>query len=213
MRRPWDSGGAANLAAWAALIVLAGLLLSGCGGSDSEASVSVRTVTVTEGSDAAAEAPSAQEGAEVTEEINGRTVLPRKIGQTGTDGAIAFRVTALGPSETIPLEYSDPIAAPSGARLILATVEIRNVGSVKVDPFCGNTGAILIDDQGRNFEADMDSVSITGNSICTGVQPGFRSTEKLAFAIPDGAKVSALALWDRDEADDYEGMTYVRFSR
>lgn len=214
MHRPPSSITARTaLAALSALLALA--MLAGCGGDeDADGAGIVRTVTVTEGSSDIDSAPSDdEESGDDTEEINGRTALQRTVGQTGKDGAITFRVTAIEPTAPIQREFDDPISAPSGARLIRATVVIRNDGKVKVDPFCGNSGAILIDDQGRNFEFDSGSVSIDGNSICEGVQPGFRSTETLVFAIPEGARPEALALWDGNEPDDFEGATYVRFSR
>ncbi|MGE3138125.1 MAG: hypothetical protein AB7I08_08690 [Thermoleophilia bacterium] len=195
-------------------------MLAGCAGGDSDTSSGAPadapapvTVTVTAGDEA--EAPDADEAATEgdTQEINGRTALLREVGQPGKDGAVIFRVTKLGPVASLPVEYSDPVTPASGARLIRAEVVITNDGKVKVDPFCGQTGAILVDQEGRNFEFDSNTVSISGNSICEGVQPGFRSTETLAFQVPKDARVSSLALWDNSEEGDYEGRTYVRVSR
>lgn len=201
------------------------LLMSACGGDGDGATktVTVTAAAIEDAPDAgatdaqtapapAASAPSeaapAQDGD--TQVINGRTALIRAVGKDGVDGNITFRVAAVKREDSLPTGLGDTLRAPRGANLFVVSTIIRNDGSVKVDPFCGITGAILIDQDGRNFEQHSDTVSIKGNDICRGVQPGFRSTERLAFALPNGARPAAIALWDNSEPDDYEGMTYVR---
>ena len=181
------------------------LLGAGCGGDGDNAGV---TVTVTE--PAIESAPAAGPSPGAPEPSPDREPTYVKVGQPGKDGTITFRVLGSRQVESIPLPFDDPIRAPAGAKLIAVRVTWRNDGKVRADPFCGQQGAVLIDQEGRNFDLDTDAVSIEANSICEGVQPGFRSTEILPFIIPADAQVYGIALWDPAEEDDLDARTYVR---
>ena len=200
-----------GLASMAIVGVLA-LAAAGCGGGEPKSSGETRVVTVTEQA-AVNAAPSAQEPTTTTlTEDSGSSVVNRTLGQTGKDGQLTFRVTRVEKVSSIPLEYDDPITPPRNAQLIVVTVTYRNDGRSEADPFCGETGAVLIDEQDRNFEWEDGAISIAGNSICSGVQPGFKSTDKLPFFIPKGARPAAVAVWDGDEENDYGGDSFVRFA-
>lgn len=199
-----------------ATVAAAAAVLAGCGSDDSASrTVTVTTPSLDESPDAGdtttAVTPSAASADDDVQEINGHTALMRKYGKPGRDGGVTFNVLSVTPAPSIPTVFNT-ITAPKGAKLLQVKVVVRNDGKIKVDPFCGNTGMVLIDTQGRNFEFHSDSVSIDGNDICEGVQPGFKHTETIAFTIPNNSKVSSIAVWDNSEDSDYEGDTYVRFS-
>ena len=55
---------------------------------------------------------------------------------------------------------------------------------------------------------------ILGNTGCNErIQPGFGSSEAIAFEIPEGATPVAVVFWDPQEADDPMGkISLVRFT-
>lgn len=212
------------LGAIAALLLAVSIMLASACGGDADSAVRTVTVTAADVEDApdasateegTAEADDAAEAtteaaSDGTEERDGRTALNRTVGKDGRDGNVTFRVTGIKRQASVPTTF-DTIRAPKGANLFVVTVIIRNDGNVKIDPFCGNTGILLLDQDGRNFEPVDNSYSIEGNETCSGVQPGFRSTERMAFALPSGARPAHVGLWDsNDENDDYSIKTYVR---
>jgi hypothetical protein len=75
-----------------------------------------------------------------------------------------------------------------------ATISVKNNGSNSVDEFCGDSGASLVDAQGRNY----DGTSVIGeNSANCGdnVQPGLSGGPFLMdFKLPTGAKPAQLIL-------------------
>lgn len=193
------------------VIALALAALAGCGGSaKDDGAAAPATVTVTEPVDAA---PSVQATTQAEPDSTGAT--DRSVGQSGKDGSISFKVVSIGVEKSIPLSYQDPITAPAGAKLMVVRVTYRNDGRVKVDPFCGSSGAVLIDDRDRNFEFDSsNAIFIEPNSICEGVQPGFKATDILPFIVPAKAQITAVALWDDSEDGDYSGeSSWLRFRR
>ena len=186
-------------------------LVAGCGGEAKETGAAGPvTVTVTEPIDAA---PTPQTG---TEDGSGDDpgVTDIRFGNQGRDGDLAFRVVSLTEAESVPLEFGDPVTAPAGAKVMLVRVTYRNDGTVRADPFCGGRGIVLIDERSRNFDPVDEAVSVAGNQICEGVQPGFRSTESIPFVVPSDARVTAVAVWDADDEDDFQGdNTWLRFKR
>lgn len=197
-------------AAWSAALAAALALAAGCGSEAKDSGAAApATVTVTEGID---EAPDAEP---TTEADSSTGITDRTVGQQGTDGSLSFKVESIQPVDSIPQEFGDPIVPGAGAKLIAVKVTYRNDGRTKADPFCGGQGIVLIDNQDRNFEFDsFAAISIPGNQICEGAQPGFRSTETVPFRIPAGAKVAAVGVWDSADENDYDGdKTWVRFRR
>ena len=162
------------LAGPAMAVALAAVVgLAGCGGSaKSSGEAAVKTVTVTTPID---QAPSAQTATveATTEQSAGITDIG--IGQSAKDYNLTFKVESIQVEKSIPISYSDPIQAPAGAKMMVARVTYRNDGKVKADPFCGGNGAVLIDNQDRNFEFDSsNAIFIDNNRICEGIQPGFK---------------------------------------
>lgn len=191
-------------------VLIAAIAFVGCGGEAKESSGAAATVTVTEPVE---EAPSAQ--TETAPAVVEEGITDLRVGQSGKDGTLTFRVVGARVVKSIPLEFSQPLTAPSGAKLLSVRITYRNDGRTRADPFCGGGGVVLIDDQDRNFEPDTsNAILIAGNKICEGVQPGFRSTEQLPFVVPAGAKITDIAVWDNGEEDDYDGSrSFLRFAR
>lgn len=191
------------------------LLLSGCGGGEPETVTVIETVTQTVVEPVEA-VPDASETAPSGTDSSGPVgATERKIGGTGSDEGLAFRVTRLAVVSSIPqTEYSDPLTVTpvAGAKLVTADVTVTNNGDTSVDPFCGGTGAVLLDEADRNFDPlSQVQISIPGNTICgDGIQPGFKARYTLAFQIPKSATVGALVLWNSNSVD-YDRKSYVLF--
>jgi hypothetical protein len=131
------------------------------------------------------------------------------VGEAGVDDDVTFKVLSLEAVSSIPTdEYSDgPITAKPGAKLVKAVVRWKNNMSKSADIFCGGNSAILLDQNDRNFDPIDDQIDIAGNNICgEDVQPGFTQTVTLAFQMPKDSNTTALALWNSDFEDDYDGQ-------
>jgi hypothetical protein len=91
-------------------------------------------------------------------------------------------------------EATSPPKARSGAKLVSAKVTIKNGGKRKVDPYCGGGGAVLLDEEDRNYEPIAEVYGIKGNtSVCgDGISPRFRDTLTLAFEVPEDMSVRDL---------------------
>jgi hypothetical protein len=201
---------------WLAALSSAALLAS-CGGGEPETVTVVETVTQTETVTETVEPiPDATETTPPDSSSGGSAgATQRKIGGTGIDDGLAYRVTRLTEVPSIPQdEYTEPrtVTPVEGAKLVTADVTVTNNGSTSVDPFCGGTGSVLVDEEDRNFDPLSEvQVSIPGNEICgDALQPGFKQSYTLAFQIPKSATPAGLAVWNSD-SDDYSGESYVIF--
>jgi hypothetical protein len=130
------------------------------------------------------------------------------IGQGGRDEGLGFKVLSLEQVESIPAadEFEESIYPPSGGKLYAAKLEVKNFGDVKADPFCGGVGgAVLLDEQDRNYEYE-DAVGAAGNDwICLdGIAPGFTAQAILGFKVPRSFRMGGLVLWD-SESSDFDG--------
>ncbi len=75
-----------------------------------------------------------------------------------------------------------------------AVVSVKNNASDSISPFCGDSGAELVDAKGRTF--DPESVIDDNSNNCEDVQPGLTlSNFKIAFKVPTAAKPRILRLW------------------
>jgi hypothetical protein len=139
------------------------------------------------------------------------------VGQPGVDDNVTFKVLSLEAVSSIPTdEFSDgPMTAKPGAKLVKAVVRWKNNMDKSADIFCGGGGAILIDQNNRNFDPVEDQIDIAGNNICgEDVQPGFTQTVTLAFQMPKDSNTTELALWNGDAEDDFDGQqSDVRVSK
>jgi hypothetical protein len=202
-------------------IAALGLILSACGGSAETVTVvqtQIETVTetVTETETVEVEAAPDENTPEPSEESSatpaGATV--RTVGGTGIDDGLSFRVLSIREVSGFPVdEYSDPIAAVPGAKLVRADVVVKNNTPKPFSPICGSGNAVLIDQKDRNFNLIEDGFDIANSNLCEDIAPGFQSTVILGFQIPKDSKIAALALWNAESETDYSGESYVLFRK
>jgi hypothetical protein len=115
--------------------------------------------------------------------------------------------------QTYQRDFEAPVTAVSGARFIIATVEVKNDGQVAVQPFCGGGGAVLIDAKNRNFSVSDDEIDLSGNTVCGGdLQPGFRNSFRLLFQVPISSRIINLAVWNDGQEGDPTGDSVIRYS-
>ena len=139
-------------------------------------------------------------------------VVTADAGGPGTDGSLSFRVLSVEDVDELDDGASQIVAPPSGARFVVALVEVANDGVESLDPFCGQRGAQMVDDRGRYFDMRPETVQVSGNTVCRAprVQPGLSTRERLVFAVPSEATVTGLVFWDYDqEGDEYREIDYV----
>jgi hypothetical protein len=127
------------------------------------------------------------------------------IGQGGRDDGLGFKVLSLDRVESIPAadEFSESIYPPPGGKLYRAVVEVKNLGGVPADPFCGGGSAVLLDAQDRNYEyEDLIAVGGPNEWICgDGIGPGFNAQAVLGFQVPRSFRMGGLVLWDGESSD------------
>ncbi len=126
------------------------------------------------------------------------------VGEGGKDDGLGFKVLSLEEVDSIPPadEYSSTIYAPPNGKLVAAEVEMTNYGKTSMDPFCGSSGAVLLDLAERNYELDTEAMLEMGAPFCDGgVAPGFTEQVTLPFKVPTRFKMGALILWNSDSAD------------
>ncbi len=113
------------------------------------------------------------------------------------------------------LNAQDLRVGMTGSKLVLAYVDFLNDRKESVDIYCDfHLGTALYDSDGRKFDHVRSLYEIVGNTGCNErIQPGFGSSEAIAFEIPEGATPVAVVFWDPQEADDPMGkISLVRFT-
>jgi hypothetical protein len=188
-------------------LLVAGLSIVavGCGGS-------TKTVTVTTG-DLGGPSADTNTSPAPTPADNGPKITDRAMWQIASDGTEQFKLLSVRSVQSIAQDFDSPIAAVSGARFIIATVEIRNDGRVAVQPFCGGDGSILIDSKDRNYSVNDNEMNLSGNTVCgDDLQPGFRNSFKVLFQVPVSSRITNLAVWNTDQASDPSAASVIRYS-
>ncbi len=188
------------------------VVLAGCGGAE--------TVTVTVGSDGEAPeleaAPQQNPSEGTTTESSGGVVTQRAVGgKPAKDGSVTYRVASVRAVGSIPAknEYSSAVTPQRNTTLWAIRVSARNDGKTGVTPFCGGTGVVAIDQDGRNFDIDTSGALEVSNDFCTEIQPGFRGSYLLPVRTPKGARIVAVGTWDSDDANDFSGDTsWIRWT-
>jgi hypothetical protein len=200
-------------------LACAAAALGACGSGEQQTVTLVRTETVTrtETVEAAPEqTPAETDTTESTEsgEASGSSGrLEREFGGTGIDGNIAFTVKGWNKASSVAQEYEAAEQAGPGATFWLVDVAYTNKGKTSVSPFCGSSGAVLIDEEDRNFDHDSSvGISMADNPLCDDLQPGFRENVTLVFKTPSTAKPNSIAVWDDSETDDFSRESYVVFA-
>jgi len=156
----------------------------------------------------ATDAPDAGDAGDAVED-SGPDRTTRRVGQAATDNDLSFKVVEFDEAKALPAseEASEPPRASKGAKIVGARVEIKNNGSTKVDPYCGGGGAVLLDEEGNNYEPISEVFGVKGNdSVCgDGISPGFRDTLTLPFEIPSDVEIGGLVLWNPEVEEDSDG--------
>lgn len=170
----------------------------------------LREEQATEPVDDAPEEDDASDDEVVAEEEQG-DVTEVALGRPGADRQVRFRLLEVRQVGSFR-DYFDTYRPAAGAKFVQARIEVKNLGKVPVDPFCGTNGAVLVDEEDRNFPWQSDSLGIDGNLTCNdGVKPGFTNVETLVFEIPADAEPRAIALWDGSDPQDTSGdRSWVR---
>jgi hypothetical protein len=151
------------------------------------------------------ETPDARDEDAGGDEDAGEQMTEVRRGAVGTDGSLAFRVVEVRPTPSFTT-YSGTRRPRSGARFYEVHVEVRNDGTAKADPFCGGTGATMLDEDDREYVQVPDAISLQGNQTClNGVAPGFKNLERLIFELPASAAPAALVLYDKEDGKDFFG--------
>jgi hypothetical protein len=129
------------------------------------------------------------------------------VGEAGVDDDVTFKVLSLEAVSSIQTdEFSDgPITPKAGAKLVKAVVIWKNNMNKSASIFCGGGSALLLDQNGRNFDPIDNQIDIAGNGLCDDVQPGFKQTVTLAFQMPKDSNTTELVLWNDDAEDDFDG--------
>jgi len=143
-----------------------------------------------------------------------------RVGMTGRDGGEVFTLRHVAIVSSLPRKVSyvlgdKPLLPRRGAKLVVAYVDFLNDRKESVDIYCDfHLGTALYDSDGRKFDHVRSLYEIVGNTGCNErIQPGFGSSEAIAFEIPEGATPVAVVFWDPQEADDPMGkISLVRFT-
>ena len=118
-----------------------------------------------------------------------------KVGESGDVGGL-FGITLVSFAQS---------SSRGGVVKYKATMEVKNLGNEEIQPFCGDSGATLIDGQGRKFEGTsvMDYDGNT-NNCGDAIQPGLSQGDLvMEFKTPPDAKPSQLLLYgDYDYEDE-----------
>ena len=109
------------------------------------------------------------------------------------DSAVAGRLT-ITPTSLVRISSNGDRATHE------ATVTVRNNTDDDISPFCGDSGAELIDTAGRTF--DPEGVISESSNVCEDIQPGLSATNlKFTFQTPSAAKPRVLRLWGEIDND------------
>lgn len=191
--------------------VLCGLafIATACGTTKTVTVAETETVTVSETEPAPdANAPQPAPPA------NQPGVTVRQIGETGIDDGVAYRVLSVKDVASLPVdEFSDPVTAVRGAKLVRADLVVKNNMKVPLESaFCGSQNAVLVDQKDREYNIHEDNLNIANNNECEEIAPGFQTHVILAFQVPVDSSVDHLSVWN-SSSDDYSGETFVRFMK
>ncbi len=121
------------------------------------------------------------------------------LGEAAIVGDFVFKPTAF---DQTAFEQS---GASGGEATYVATIDVKNDTSEPQDPFCGDDGAAVVDEQGQRHDGDSVRGSATPN-CGDSLQPGVTADNyQMEFTLPADAKPVVLELWGAlsvvDESD------------
>jgi len=140
------------------------------------------------------------------------------VGQTGIDGGLIFSLESWSESLSIPKRRGGEIRAKEGAKFVVAKIKFQNNRMASVDIYCRfHLGSALFDKDNRKFDHIKSLYDIEGNTGCNdNIQPGFSSSETIAFELPEAFKPDYLMFWDPQDVigenkDSFGERTSIRF--
>ena len=133
------------------------------------------------------------------------------IGDEGRDGGQIYVVTGWQEAPAISLRRGGQVTPPEGGKFIVVTVNLLNDGRESIDIYCDfDWGRVLFDSQGRQFDdtgrsKNVDLYDIEGNVGCNDMlQPGFGvSAQTIPFLLPADAVPDYVMFWDPNEPPEY----------
>lgn len=91
-----------------------------------------------------------------------------------------------------------------------AVVSVKNNGSAGISPFCGGSGAIVLDSKSRSFDGDS-SIGSDSSNCGDDVQPGLTAGNfKMMFKMPADAKPKILKLWGETGNEENAQLWHVK---
>jgi hypothetical protein len=140
------------------------------------------------------------------------------VGQTGKDGGLIFTLESWSESHSLPKQRGGLIQAKEGGKFAVTRIKFKNGGKASVDIYCKfDLGAVLLDKDGRKFDHIRSLYQVEGNTGCNdNIQPGFSSSETIAFELPTQFKPDYVVFWDPNEIsgdgkDSFGEQSSVRF--
>lgn len=196
----------------ASAIVALAVLAVGCGGGQKVGTV---TVTASGPSSSGVNAPPSNTApTPITTDASGDKLMAEvKLRVPVTDDGVQFRVRSAKTVTSIRQPFGSPVVPLAGARLVVVKLTAKNLGAGAVQPFCGDTGAVLADPAHRNWQYDATQtidIEELNSGVCDAIQPGLAMPISLVFDVPKTANITFIALWNGDPSGpDPQGMTYV----
>ncbi len=130
---------------------------------------------------------------------------PVSLGESGLDEGLEITLNSFEQEDSLSGDL-ETITPEEGAKLYVASIAAENLGKLAVSPFCGGGGTVLVDDEGRNFDAQAFISS--DSDACEDVQPGFSADDIVVyFQIPLDAQPDSLYLWNDDKFNNI-GLVY-----
>ena len=141
-----------------------------------------------------------------------------KVGDVGSDGGLKFEFVGFAETTSIPGRRGTPITAKQDAKFVAVRIKFKNEGMESADIRCDfHMGSKLYDKDGRQFDHISRLYDIEGNTRCNdNIQPGFGSSEVIAFELPTAFVPDDVKFWDPrekigDDKDSFGERTAVRF--
>lgn len=127
-----------------------------------------------------------------------------QLGDTGIDGGLTFVLQEWGQADSLPSSWSGVLQPREGGKFVWVKIKFENNSMQSVDIHCSfDLGSKLFDKSGRKFDHIDSMYKISGNTGCNdNIQPGFGSTETIAFEMPVKFQPSYVMIWDPNEPMD-----------
>ena len=120
------------------------------------------------------------------------------VGQAGKDGGLIFTLESWSESQTLTNRQGGKRRIKEGAKFVVARIKFLNDRRESVDIHCNfHLGKALFDKKGRKFDGIESLYDIAGNTHCNeNIQPGFSSSEAIAFEMPEKFQPEYVKFWD-----------------